>query len=472
MSLSTREDDPPDYGMSSNLDDIFVDYLMSKNRESADIDFKLSVDISRDKFAELAKDIFAFSNNGGGFIVIGFREKETGGFERIGLAEGFHIDQADLQQKFNAYTDHPIVLGYREFGYEIEGCVIRFAAVSIPPSTRPLIPTKDGKKTSLNDKEKTVFKAGDVLVRRGTQSILASDEEKEFIKRRSEEDDCRISLLSGNPDSVREVLLSNLFEVEKAPTTVYSATLRDSYVSFQMSLLAPFITQGEILYSFLDPTDEPLKSFVRPGTTQKHKVEDWRSHTDDRNLLLWLLDATLIWHAGRHGMFVQRHGKKLYYPLRKEESERKESWPGLSRKSTRRVAAMMYAQQLGEEVGVHPSISVHFMLVGDRLCLRLTPTYVLTSNGRTPRRGEEEGTVITRLSHDDYNKTYLRNLLFWVDRLGGDGNKITVLDGRIVIGSNPISCDIESGIRSDRPTLDILKSGNDAPTTTATEEEE
>src|SRR6266516_3501703 len=208
MTREPGEQEPPAEAMRSPLDDIFVDYLMSKRRESPDLDFKLTLDASRHRFPGVAKDIFAMANWGGGYVLAGFKERETGGYEPVGLPPEFHIDQAELQQKFNAYCRDPCVIGYREFEYRVEGRLLKFALINAPASTTPLCPVTDGIVRADSGKEKTVFHRGDLLVRRGTQSVKASQAEAEFIRRRSEQTEYQIALISGNPDRIEETIYS------------------------------------------------------------------------------------------------------------------------------------------------------------------------------------------------------------------------------------------------------------------------
>ncbi len=149
------------------LGDMMLDFLIERDKEEAFIDFKETLSISKDiPFAKIAKDIFAFSNYGGGFILIGFKEKPKSGsvdsqpeekrtFLLTGLPEDFHIDQADLQGKFNAYSSSPIQLQYCEFFRDINGSNKKFAAVYVPPSTCILKPTKQAvpNMTSINPKK-------------------------------------------------------------------------------------------------------------------------------------------------------------------------------------------------------------------------------------------------------------------------------------------------------------------------------
>lgn len=171
------------------IGDIMVDYLIALDREDAFLDFKETIDLGRNNFPKIAKDIFAFSNVGSGFIIIGFRDtknqKRTGNerrrsFTPVGLHQEFELDQAVLQEKFNSFSNFKIELLYREFFRKFEGENLRFDIVYIPPSTVILIPTKTGYYLDSNEKRKIAFREGDIFIRRGTQSIPATEEEKDY----------------------------------------------------------------------------------------------------------------------------------------------------------------------------------------------------------------------------------------------------------------------------------------------------
>ena len=455
LALEDRETEPPEDSLRSPLDDIYVDFLMSKKRESPELDLKLILDISRERFAEIAKDIFAMSNYGGGYVLVGWKQKEKGGFEPVGLPEDLHLEQAHLQEKFNAYSSERVALGYREFGRFIEGQNRRFALLYVPASISPLYPRGDGFARISETKERKVFQRGEILFRRGTQSVPASAEEREHIKQRAGQTDYQISLISGVPDKVREALYSNLFAVRHLPEKVYEARLSSEQVLFPIRREMPFVVQSPFAYSFDNPAKGPLKPFIQQGTITANDPRKWLEDKDRRNIVLWLLDSSLIYEAGQRGMWEWK--KKVFFPLREGETSRFESWPGLSRASSRQVATTMFAQQLGESVGVHPAVDVHFTWVGEKLYLRLWPTFVLTKDGRHVRSGEREGTVITRLTHAEYNKAYLRNVFFWASKLGAEEGRWRLLSGEIEIDSQPMKAQVSLGIRSDRPTLEALK---------------
>ena len=101
------------------------------------------------------------SNYGGGYLIIGFKETESGSFEPAGLPETFHIDQAQLQEKFNSFSNCPISIGYREI--IAKNC--KYSVRNVPPSPIVLKPIKYGKSTSSEGKVKTVFATDEILLR-------------------------------------------------------------------------------------------------------------------------------------------------------------------------------------------------------------------------------------------------------------------------------------------------------------------
>ncbi len=211
------------------LSDYVIDFLMAQKKECPYLDFKYTIHIGKNSnFPEIAKDIFAFSNYGGGWILVGWKEEKKNQYVPEGLPDDYEVDQATLQEKFNSYSNIPTQIDYREFTMNIDGKVKRFAAIYIPPSYDILTPVKDGiyKK---GEKERVVFRKGDVFYRRGTQSIPPSEKELEIIKKRLEKENYRISVLSGEPDEVDETIYSNLFPVIKLPEYVYSGKKVEEY---------------------------------------------------------------------------------------------------------------------------------------------------------------------------------------------------------------------------------------------------
>lgn len=229
------------------LSDYVVDFLISQRKESPILDFKKIISIRKDSdFPEIAKDIFAFSNYGGGWILIGWEETSPNMFVPVGLPEDYKVDQATLQEKFNSFTDSPIELLYKELNKDFKDLFIKakeevrqkvnsisnkFAIIFIPPSYILLKPNKEGKYKK-GEKEKVVFSKDEYFYRRGTQNIHPSSYELQLIKKRLEKEQYRLSVLSGEPDKISEKIYSNLFKVTKC-LSMYILAKRKIMIMFQ-----------------------------------------------------------------------------------------------------------------------------------------------------------------------------------------------------------------------------------------------
>jgi len=458
-----------------------IDYLMSQKRESSFLDLKKIISIAKDDndFPKLIKDAIAFSNNGGGFILVGIMENDRndksikGRYIPSGLPEDFTIDQASLQEKINSYLNTPLEIEYLEFEYQVE---IKkgnrekkvFAAIYFPPGHDLIVPIKDGD-YRVGEKVKKAFKKGDIIVRRGTQSVLASRYEIEWIKRRAKERDYQLSILNGKADEVDETLYSNLFEIKKLPRYIWLGPSKyDDFAKMREILdeKKPDVLHGVFrcrywnrnIVSFTNLSDIAneyhylVREEVNPN---KELVSNWLQDKDKRYVINELLINELFSFAvNSKGMYLDWRRKKLYFPAHSFES-RSESWPTrYSGVSTRIVANKMYSPKLRDQVYWHVAIMPEVKTIGERQYLSIFPTIVITKDGRKPLEGEEQGAVITSLQYNKYNDQYLNTLLFWAKKLSDGTDDITLPHG-FTVSANPVSTTIGKGVRWDLPASEI-----------------
>ncbi len=457
------------------LGDIILDFLIERDREEAFLDFKETLSIAKDApFAKISKDILAFANYGGGFILLGFKEKsksriiggemdEKRSFLPIGLPDEFHIDQADLQAKFNSYVNSPIQIQYREFERNIDGTPKKFAAIYVPASAGILRPLRSGFYKDEKGKKHAAFKAGVVLFRRGTQSIVASKEEIAWITRRAEREGYRLSILSGEPDRIHEVLYANLFEVIKIPEVIWVALPNQDkcaqhYQSTNAHYTAVYVFWNNRIVTFDDisRSESPLWSMIDPNSVQLEELSAWLADDDKQRVVIQLLNKELRFLANRLGLLHEYKKQKFYYPC--VEEYRTEKWtPRFRASSILKVAQRMWAQQLNGFVFWHLAVIARFAYLQNRLFLKLKPTLQLTDDGRNAIFGPKEGTVITRLIYNRYNASYLNSLLFWISRIAEGKDNIALANGKIIISAIPAKSEIGVGVLSDRPTFEPIE---------------
>ena len=459
---------PPEVDVDP-LGDMMLDFLIDHDNEEPFVDFKETVSVAKDApFAKIAKDVFAFSNYGGGFFLVGFKrrprtddqdteKKERRNYLPVGLPEGFNVDQADLQQKFNAYAESPIQIQYREFSKDYEGLARKLAAIYVPPSTSVLKPVKNGDYVDAKGRSKVAFKAGTVLFRRGTQSIVASNEETSLIAARAEKAGYRLSVLSGEPDRVQETLHSNLFEVTELPETIFVAEAKPRVQgqpngTLEAPKVAVYIMRNNKVITFDDLTepDCPLQSLIDPLSVREEEFQGWLADDDKQRMVADLLNKELRFHSEGIGLLHEPQKEKFFFACPKEVRE--ESWrPRFKTTSTLTVAKKIWASQLKRPIYWHVAVIARFTYINNGLFLMLSPTIQLTDDGYVAVFGPKEGTVITRLTYNRYNSTYLNSLLFWISKLAAGKEVLPLSQGRVKVSAKPVECKLDVGILADRP---------------------
>jgi len=171
-------------------------------------------------------------------------------------------------------------------------------------------------------------------------------------------------------------------------------------------------------------------------------------------VIVEILKKEIIHYAISKGMFYYKNKNKLYYPC--SEDKRKVSWTSrYGKSSTRTVAKKIYAEQLKRNVYWHVAFNPDFIQLGKgNFFFRVLPSFVITEDGRNEvTKGLKEGTVITRLSYNKYNDSYLNTVLFWMEQLG-DGGEIKIND-YLIISSEPLKGETPVGIIYDIPSSEF-----------------
>jgi len=460
------------------LSDYVIDFLTAQRKESPYLDFKLIINLRKDSnFSEIAKDFFALSNYGGGWILVGWEEYKPSQYVPVGLPEDYEADQATLQEKFNSFCDDPLVIGYLEFEKDfgdlfaksndtikkkVNSVSKRFAAIFVPPSNKILKHKKEGKYNK-GSKEKIVFRKDDVFYRRGTQSISSpSKQEFSIIKKRLEKENYRLSVLSGEPDEVEETIYGNLFEVTQLPKFIYSGDQKFDGVSIKVFLKQENIFpewyhkfkiwNGKILtFENLYDVGNVYGKLVQTSSIKKEPIDKWLEDPDKNRIIVELLNRELKHYAMGKGFFYFDDKNKLYYSAL--ATQRKETWKGKYGISTRTVAAKMYAEQLKRFIYWHAAFFPNFLQINKKFYFRILPTFIITEDGKKPIFGPRVGTIITRLSYNKYNNSYLNTIRFWIHQLENEEN-IQIKD-YLTISTKPVELKTSVGILYDIPSSEF-----------------
>ena len=80
---------------------------------------------------------------------------------------------------------------------------------------------------------------------------------------------------------------------------------------------------------------------------------------------------------------------------------------------------------------------------------------MLTHDGYETIQGVREGIVKTKLIYNQYNVSYFYLILFWISKLKS-GTNINLNDN-IIISTEPVTVNLNVGIRSDRPSEEFSR---------------
>ncbi len=449
--------------------DFVKNYLFSLQKETPFLDYKRIISTEKNSdFPKFVKDALAFANYGGGFVLLGMAENQhldpevKGKFLPTGLPTHFHLEPATLQQKLDSYSNTILEICYDEFYKTVDGERRRFGLIYVKPSRELAIPKKDGFfKYDDNPKQLSAFKKGTVFIRRGTQSIPASQFEIDWINQRVKDENYNISIISGEPDKIDETLYSNLFEIKKFPEKIFLGTSKffnredianelKKHMTYPVDLI---ILRENKLISLQNLTDStnPYSRLVDTSTIAIEKTSQWLDDKDKRNIVVSLMNKEIAGCGIKQGMRFNGKTKKLFFSS--DNQKRFMSWPSKFRAARRIVANPMHASQIKSDIILHPAIKASFEEINKKFYLKISPTFVITSDGRRVISGLREGTIITKLSYNKYNDAHLNNILFWSNKLS-NGNDIHVLED-FVISSEPIQTKSKYGISWDRPTTDL-----------------
>lgn len=150
--------------------------LLDSPCETGTLDFKETADLThcRDR-VELAKDVLAMANSGGGYIVIGVEDASR---RQVGISEGVSAalrDAKTVNDQLKKYCGRyiKVLVAQHEIQHPAEGS-IRLALIRVPAATMEKVPAQDnGVYPDPTDpaKQKWVFRRGDIYVRKGDESV-------------------------------------------------------------------------------------------------------------------------------------------------------------------------------------------------------------------------------------------------------------------------------------------------------------
>lgn len=472
--------------MARALTDELCDELIHKGMESPELDYKGTFDQSTGAWMEIAKDIYAMSNYGGGYIVIGV---EDATFKPVGIDPSFHLDTQVWADKVAAWVTGNIQLSYKEYQTMIEGEHKKFLIIQIEGSIGAfVIPKTDGTYRTIKG-YKTAFRQGIIYTRRVNSSVAADANEQAglfwaLLKRTSSVNGgtsiplevLNVLTNKAKPDSYEETLWSNLFPVVELPDYIYAGIskfsraeevynhIREKRVDGQINDRIPafYMTDGKI-YTFSELDENNPLSICITGQ-EKINVGNWLNDAVNRQKLISLLNFNLKDICARKGFWYDKRRERFFMKDLKETIP-EITWKPYKKQASRQLIyrrfdsdrkTLIYCEHFG---GI-----LKFLALGSGLYLLIEPTRVITKDGIEPLDWKRNVVISTKNSFDYHNNNYLYDAKLWLQLLAGSRNEIRLGGGsnKIILSIQPLNSKLPVGIRDDQHTdegfLDELKS--------------
>ncbi|MFB5936446.1 helix-turn-helix domain-containing protein [Peribacillus frigoritolerans] len=146
--------------------------ILALDREDNRWDYKQDIHSKpKELFYELLKDVLAFSNSGGGHLLLGVEDKNH---NLVGVSN--IIDESDLGQKIHTSLGYSINIELTYFKHYNEGNEIELGILYIPNAQRIYTSSK-----TFTGSRNTIIQSDIVYVRRNTSSINANGDDLQEI---------------------------------------------------------------------------------------------------------------------------------------------------------------------------------------------------------------------------------------------------------------------------------------------------
>lgn len=272
-------------------------------------------------------------------------------------------------------------------------------------------------------------------------------------------------------DKVQERLISNLLPVAEIPSHVFCAptTLRlksDLPTVKGTPPVPPFILRSGNLFSFDDLCDEssPFHDVIDGQNAKREEFRSWFGG-ERQNWAIELLNITLKEAMYKRYLRFDKKGQRFFFaPV--DGKPKRISWVIGGKRTSREVTTPHTATKLndrGEKERIpfgwrHQGLRSNFVMLPAGLFLRVSPTWLLTTDGKNVRGGPRVGPILSQWLNQERNGQILRSLRFWSLVMSRNQPEILIPVGKqaLRIALSPATGDIGFGILCDTVDYDRL----------------
>lgn len=248
---------------------------------------------------------------------------------------------------------------------------------------------------------------------------------------------------------LHEPALTNLFRVRKFPKALYTYetdfTKKEAvFKSISDNAAFPeFVIYNQTVYTFVEPRNqnELFKTkIIKPNTEKTIQFKNISRDKVMRNHFIELIRIYFKNYLGTKGIYLNKDYNRYYFGIKKEEPVRSifAKTRKQGRKSSKEVAKFYSYGKY--EFFRHNAFEIEF-IHAESMYLCITPTYLVTIDGKTPADGKLASKFIITQKSREFNPNVANNLytiFSYLSNPEGDGIALINNDGLEIELSSPI----------------------------------
>ena len=238
-----------------------------------------------------------------------------------------------------------------------------------------------------------------------------------------------------SPSSSAELLIANSITIQELPSVVWSAatTIRKSAEIWQTTKTTEaFLLRDGNLYSFANVLDPActLNAVIEKGTLgTTSNIRTWLANPEGRNRYVGLLNQCLSQYLIERKIGRDEKGRYYFWPEVGPAGVINTRRFSFGDEKPREVAAQKLSPHDGSSFWVHYAARIQFKLFGEVVRLVIEPSFIFTSDGRTPLDGKTVGKLAIQWTGKQKNPDVLRSVLFWTRVLADGHSQIKIPAG-------------------------------------------
>jgi len=223
-----------------------------------------------------------------------------------------------------------------------------------------------------------------------------------------------------------ETLVSNLLEVRRFPPTVFVASTdyRKPSEIFEWArkehhkLPNGWLLKDKAIKTIYPLQESPWNHICDVATVEQCDLPKWSNthDTDRRREFVRLMHHVLRDDMHMRGLWYAKHQKAYYFPAGHGLNVQDYAYRSLALKTSRRVVIVARQRETGEiRYCRHAAFKHTFLRIDERWYLAITPTYIYTTDNKTPYAYGED--LLSGMKRMERQQAVLGQVVMWKAKL-------------------------------------------------------